>query len=225
MLDALAAERSSRDIWWLHSSRRRADEPFAAESRALLAQLPSAHRHICYSDPDPGDVPGRDYDTAGRLTAAMLAALELPRDADTYLCGPTAFMADISAALAAGGIQAARIHTEVFGAGPALTPGIAPAAARRPHPPAGPPGDGPQVGFARSDLTARWDPGYASLLEFAEACDVPVRWSCRTGVCHTCETAVISGTVRYQPAPVDDPADGSTLICCAQPGADLVLDL
>ena len=222
---ALAAARSGRDIWWLHGARRRADEPFAAESRALLAALPSAHRHILYSSPGPGDILGRDYDTAGRLSAPVLAALDLPRDADAYLCGPPAFMADVSAALAAAGIQAARIRTEVFGAGPAQTPGIAPAAARRPHPPAGQPGSGPTVAFARTDLNAPWDPGYASLLEFAEACDVPVRWSCRTGVCHTCETAVISGTVRYDPAPVDDPAVGSALICCAQPREDLVLDL
>jgi ferredoxin-NADP reductase/MOSC domain-containing protein YiiM/ferredoxin len=225
MLHALAAAQSSRDIWWLHSSRSRADEPFAAESRALLAALPSAHRHICYSSPGPDDVQGRDYDTAGRLTPPVLAALDLPRDADAYLCGPTAFMADISAALAAAGFQAARIRTEVFGAGPSQTPGIAPVPARPPHPPAGQPGTGPQVTFARSDLNARWDTGYGSLLEFAEACDVPVRWSCRAGVCHTCETAVISGTVRYDPAPVDDPADGSILICCSQPGDDLVLDL
>jgi ferredoxin-NADP reductase/MOSC domain-containing protein YiiM len=225
MLHALAAARSGRDIWWLHSARRRADEPFAAESRALLAGLPGAHRHICYSRPGPDDVQGRDYDTAGRLSAPVLAALDLPRDADAYLCGPPAFMADISAALAAGGIEAARIRTEVFGAGPALTPGIAPAAARRPHPPAGQPGSGPLVAFARSGLSAPWDPGYASLLEFAEACDVPVRWSCRVGVCHTCETALISGPVRYSPDPVDDPADGDVLICCSQPGGDLVLDL
>jgi len=225
MLHALAAARSTRDIWWLHGSRRRADEPFAAESRALLATLPGARRHVCYSDPGPDDVPGRDYDTAGRLSAPVLAGLDLPGDADAYLCGPPAFMADISAALAAYGIQAARIRTEVFGAGPAITPGIAPAPARRPHPPAGQPGNGPLVTFARSDLSAPWDPGYASLLEFAEACDVPVRWSCRTGVCHTCETALISGKVGYDPAPVDDPADGSALICCSQPGEDLVLDL
>src|SRR6185503_3765702 len=166
MLHALAAARSTRDIWWLHGARRRADEPFAAESRALLAALPRAHRHICYSSPGPDDVQGRDYDTAGRLSAPVLAPLDLPRDADAYLCGPPAFMADISAALAAADIQAARIRTEVFGAGSAL-----------------------------SDLNVRWDPGYASLLEFAEACDVPVRWSCRIGVCHTCETAVMSGTV------------------------------
>jgi len=225
MLDALAAARSTREIWWLHGARRHADEPFAAESRELLAALPSAHRYICYSSPDAGDIQGRDYQTAGRLSAPVLAALDLPRVADAYLCGPPAFMADISAALAAAGMQAAHIRTEVFGAGPSQTPGIAPAPARQPHPPAGQPGSGPQVTFARSDLNVRWDTGYASLLEFAEACDVPVRWSCRTGVCHTCETAVISGTVGYDPAPVDDPADGSILICCSQPRDDLVLDL
>jgi len=225
MLHALAAARSSRDIWWLHGARRRADEPFAAESNALLAALPRAHRHICYSSPDPGDILGRDYQTRGRLSAPVLAALDLPGDADAYLCGPPAFMADMSAALSSVGIGAARIRTEVFGAGPSQTPGIAPAAARRPHPPAGQPGNGPLVTFARSDLNTRWNPGYASLLEFAEACDVPVRWSCRTGVCHTCETAVIAGDVRYDPAPVDDPADGSALICCSQPRDDLVIDL
>jgi len=224
MLHALAAGRSGRDIWWLHGARSRADEPFAAESRALLAALPSAHRHICYSRPGPGDIQGRDYQTAGRLSAPVFDALDLPRGAEAYLCGPAAFMAEVSAALVATGIQAARIRTEVFGTGPAQTPGIAPEA-RPPHPPAGKPGSGPVVAFARSDLSARWDPGYASLLELAEACDVPVRWSCRTGVCHTCETALVSGTVGYAPDPVDDPADGSVLICCTQPRDDLVLDL
>jgi len=225
MLHALAAARSSQDIWWLHGARGRADEPFAAESRSLLAALSRAHRHICYSSPGPDDVQGRDYDTAGRLSAPVLAALDLPGDADAYLCGPPAFMADVSAALAATGIQAARIHTEVFGAQAAQTPGIAPAAARPPHAPVGQPSSGPLVAFARSDLNVRWDPDYTSLLEFAEACDVPVRWSCRTGVCHTCESTVISGAVSYAPDPVDDPAEGSALICCSQPLDDLVLDL
>jgi ferredoxin len=54
---------------------------------------------------------------------------------------------------------------------------------------------------------------------------VPVRWSCRTGVCHTCETDLLSGTVSYAPDPVEEPADGSALICCSQPRGDLVLDL
>ena len=155
----------------------------------------------------------------------MLAALDLPRDADAYICGPAAFMAQVSAALAGLGIDGARVHTEIFGPAGSQTPGIAPAAARPPHPPAGEPGTGPRIAFARSGLTVPWDQGYASLLELAEACDVPVRWSCRTGVCHTCETGLLSGTVGYAPDPVDDPADGSALICCSQPRSDLAIDL
>jgi ferredoxin-NADP reductase/MOSC domain-containing protein YiiM len=225
MLHALAAAQSSRDVWWLHGARSRAEEPFAAESRSLLAGLASGHRHLCYSRPGPGDVQGRDYQTRGRLSADVLAALGLPGTADAYICGPPAFMAQVSAALAGLGIDGGRVHTEIFGAAGSQTPGIAPAAARPPHPPAGQPGPGPQVAFARSGLTVPWDPGYASLLELAEGCDVPVRWSCRTGVCHTCQTDLVSGTVGYAPDPVDDPADGSVLICCSQPRSDLVLDL
>jgi ferredoxin-NADP reductase/MOSC domain-containing protein YiiM len=223
MLHALADTRSGREVWWLHSARNRAEEPFAAESRSLLARLPRGHRHICFSRPGPDDAEGRDYQTGGRLSASVLAALDLPRDAQAYVCGPAAFMADVSAALAGTGI--AGVRTEIFGAAPAQTPGIAAAAARPPHPPPGAPDEGPQVAFARSGLTVHWGGGYSSLLELAEACDVPVRWSCRTGVCHTCETNLMSGAVSYQPDPVDDPADGSALICCSQPAGDLVLDL
>ncbi len=225
MLHALAASGTARDIWWLHSARSRAEEPFAEESRSLLASLPSGHRHICYSRPGPGDIQGRDYQTAGRLSAAVLAGLGLPLGAEAYVCGPAAFMAGVSAGLAGLGVEGSRVHTEIFGAGPSSTPGIAAAPARPPHLPAGDPGTGPQVAFARSGLSARWDDRYDSLLELAEACDVPVRWSCRTGVCHTCETGLLSGAVSYAPDPVDDPADGSTLICCSQPRSDLVLDL
>ena len=225
MLHVLAAGASGRDIWWLHGARNRAGEPFAEESRSLLAALARGHRYVCYSRPAPGEVPGRDYQTAGRLSASVLAGLGLPRDADAYLCGPAAFMAEISAALVELGVDGARVHTEIFGAAPSSTPGIAAAATRPPHPPAGEPGDGPEVAFARSGLTVRWDRGYGSLLDLAEACDVPVRWSCRTGVCHTCETDLLSGTVSYAPDPIDEPASGSTLICCSQPSSDLALDL
>ncbi|HET9894444.1 MAG TPA: MOSC domain-containing protein [Streptosporangiaceae bacterium] len=230
MLHALAAEASGREIWWLHGARSRADEPFAAESRSLIAALPSAHRHICYSHPAASDVQGRDYETAGRLSPEVLSGLGLPRDADTYICGPGSFMAEVSAALAGLGTDASRVRTEIFGPKPSITPGIAPAPARPPHPPAGTRAgqardSGPEVVFARSGLTVIWDAGYASLLDLAEACDVPVRWSCRTGVCHTCETALLSGTVSYAPDPVDDPADGSALICCSAPTGDLALDL
>lgn len=118
------------------------------------------------------------------------------------------------------------MRTESFGPGPSLTPGMAAGGSRRPHAPAERPGSGPLVSFARSGLDVPWDTSFGSVLELAEACDVPVRWSCRTGVCHTCETGLLAGSPRYRPEPLEPPADGSLLTCCSQPaGGDLVVDL
>jgi ferredoxin len=225
MLEALAEAHSDREIWWLHGARSRRDHVFAAEARGLLASLPNVRTHVSYSRPGPEDREGRDFDAAGRLSAALLAELEPPRDAEAYVCGPGPFMDELSAGLAALGIDAAKIHTEPFGPAPGLTPGIAPTAARRPHAPDGAAGPGPTIEFARSNLAIPWSSDYDSLLELAEACDVPVRWSCRTGVCHNCETTLISGDLRYSPDPVEPPAGGSALICCSQPRDDVVLDL
>ncbi|HEX6698468.1 MAG TPA: MOSC and FAD-binding oxidoreductase domain-containing protein [Solirubrobacteraceae bacterium] len=225
MLHTLAQEHSDREIWWLQGARSGHDHPFAAEARALLASLPNVRTRVFYSRPGPDDREGRDFDDAGRLTAALLAELQPPRTAEAYLCGPAAFMEEISAGLAAMGIDASRIHTEPFGPAASLTPGIAAAPARTPHPPAGRPGTGPTIEFARSNLAVPWSDDFASLLELAEACDVPVRWSCRTGVCHNCETTLIAGDLAYSPDPVEPPADGSALICCSQPRDDVVLDL
>ena len=225
MLQALAQERSDREVWWLFGAQDGREHPFATETRALLASLPNARAHVYYSHPGPDDVEGRDFDAAGRLTPAVLAELTPPSDAQVYLCGSTAFMADVSAGLGALGFEPSRIHTEVFGPAASETPGIKATPARAPHPPAGQPGNGPTIGFARSDLTIPWSSDYGTLLELAEACDVPVRWSCRTGVCHTCETALIAGDVDYHPDPVEAPAQGSVLICCSRPHDDIVLDL
>jgi ferredoxin-NADP reductase/MOSC domain-containing protein YiiM/ferredoxin len=225
MLHALATEHSDREVWWLHGARSSRDHSFAAESRALLESLPNVRNHVCYSRPGPDDLEGRDFDSAGRLTASLLAELELPRNAEAYLCGPGPFMEEISAGLAAIGLGAAHIHTEPFGPAPGMTPGIAATPTPTPHPPAGERGSGPTIEFARSNLAIPWSEDYASLLELAEACDVPVRWSCRTGVCHNCETTLIAGSVDYNPDPVEPPADGSVLICCSRPHDDVVLDL
>jgi len=225
MLHALVAARSTREVWWLHGARNSSEHPFAAEVRTLLAQLPNARPWICYSAPLQADRVGRDYTRHGRLSGDFLDGLTLPRDAHAYICGPQAFMTDVQAALARLGTDTARVHTEVFGAGPALTPGIAAGPATPPHPPQGDAGQGPDVTFARSGLTVPWREDFTSLLELAEACDVPARWSCRTGVCHTCEAGLLAGTVSYDPPPVDLPADGQLLVCCAAPDADVVIDL
>jgi ferredoxin-NADP reductase/MOSC domain-containing protein YiiM/ferredoxin len=225
MLHALAHENSPREVWWLFGARNRDEHPFAEESRELLKSLPHGQSYICYSRPNPQDRRAVDFDEPGHLAAGVLEKLSIPHDADFYLCGPATFLRDLTAGLKASGISNDRVHSEIFGAEQGITPGIADAPHPAPHPPEGPAGSGPRVSFARSSLNVCWDPKYPSLLDFAEACDVPVRWSCRVGVCHTCESGLISGRVTYQPDPLDPPAQGNLLICCSQPQADMVIDL
>ena len=224
MLFALAGERSTRPIWWLHGARSRADHAFAAEAARLLAGLPAARSHVCYSQPAAGDLDAEGA-SAGRLSAELLGGLGLPVEADFYLCGPELFMADVSGALAASGVAPSRIYTEHFGALAAVTPGVVPQPTGPPGPPDGPPGTGPLVTFARTGLAAPWASRYANLLELAEACRVPVQWACRTGVCHTCETGLVAGAVDYDPEPVEPPAAGNVLVCCSRPVDEVVVEL
>jgi ferredoxin-NADP reductase/MOSC domain-containing protein YiiM len=217
MAHALAAAKSPRQIWWLHTTQSSATLAFAVEVTALLDALPDAHQLVFYTRGD--DIPTR-------LDRRSIATLGLPTDATAYLCGPTGFMDDMRDALTAAGLDPAHIHSELFGALPPINPGVVGAPPpKRPHPPEGVPGSGPQVTFARSGLSVNWSPGFHTLLEFAEACDVPTRYSCRSGVCHTCATAVIEGTTAYNEPPLEEPADGAVLLCTATPGSDLVLDL
>jgi ferredoxin len=180
---------------------------------------------VQYSRPDADDRLGVDFDAAGRLTATVLEKLGAPRESDFYLCGPTAFLEDFKAGLAGWGVAPDRVHMEIFGSGEAITPGVKNAPRRQPHAPAGLAGKGPRIAFARAGLTVAWDPKFQSLLELAEACDVLVRWSCRTGVCHTCECGLISGSVKYDPEPLEPPAAGNLLTCCSRPQEDLVIDI
>jgi ferredoxin-NADP reductase/MOSC domain-containing protein YiiM len=225
MLHALAAEASRREIWWLYGTRSGREHPFAKEVRELLEALALHRSYICYSSPDPQDRPDMDFNFTGRLNTRVLQQLDLPRNSNFYICGPSTFMSDLTAGLTASGVAPDRIHTETFGAGPSMSPGIAASPRPPPHLPAGLPGSGALVSFARSGLNVRWGPTFHSLLELAEACDVPVRWSCRTGVCHSCETGLVAGKIGYRPDPVDAPADGNVLICCSQPEGDIVIDL
>src|SRR6516165_5809910 len=135
-------------------------------------------------------------------------------------------MADMKEALAAMDVAPERIHVEIFNGSEPMTPGVVGTVARAPHLPEDDANTGPLVSFARSGIAAHWKASaYQSILELAEACDVPVRWSCRTGVCHNCESGLVSGEVAYEPQPLEQPADGNLLVCCSQPIRDVVIDL
>jgi ferredoxin-NADP reductase/MOSC domain-containing protein YiiM len=226
MLHALAASRSTRRVLWLHGARDRQHHAFAAEVRGLLLALPHGRSYVCYSKPSSQDRLGEDFDGAGHLSRSVFDEVGVPQDADVYLCGPTRFMAEMREALATLGLAQQRIHAEIFNGSESITPGIVGGSARAPHPLEDDEGKGPLVSFARSGIVVRWNPSiHQSILELAEACDVPVRWSCRTGVCHTCECGLVSGAVVYGPEPLEKPADGNLLVCCSRPALDVVVDL
>jgi len=224
MLHTLAAERSQREIWWIYGARNRVEHPFEEESRSLLKQLAHGRGYIVYSRPAATDQVGTDFDAPGHIDAALLERIGVSQNSDFYLCGPSSFLQNMRDGLRNWGVLAGNVHTEIFGSLEAITPGMA-QVAHTPHLPQGPPGPGPQVSLARSGITIAWDPKYGSLLELAEACDAPVRWSCRAGVCHTCMTGLIGGSITYDPEPLERPAPGNVLICCSQPNAGVTLDL
>jgi ferredoxin-NADP reductase/MOSC domain-containing protein YiiM/ferredoxin len=224
MLHSLAAEKSQREIWWIYGTRNGVNHPFAEESRSLLKQLSRGREYIVYSRPAAIDQAGTDFDAPGHIDTALLERIGVPQGSDFYLCGPTSFLHDMRDGLRNWGVLAGNVHTEIFGSLEAITPGMA-QVDHTPHLPQGTPGSGPQVSFVRSGITAAWDAKFGSLLELAEACDVPVRWSCRTGVCHTCMTGLIGGSIIYNPEPLERPAPGNVLVCCSQPSAGATLDL
>ncbi len=224
MLHALAAEGSQREIWWVYGARNSAEHPFAGESRSLLKQLPRGRGYIVYSRPAASDQVGADFDAPGHIDTALLEKIGVSQGSDFYLCGPSSFLQNMRDGLRNWGVLTGNVHTEIFGSLEAITPGMA-QVVHTPHLPQGMPGSGPPVSFARSGITVAWDRKFASLLELAEACDVPVRWSCRIGVCHTCMTGLIDGSIIYSPEPLERPAPGNALVCCSQPNASVTLDL
>lgn len=225
MLHALAAAASTREVWWLYGARNRCSHPFANESRRLLGALARGRSCIAYSRPTATDRIGEDYDAPGRLTVPLFERLGVPPNADFYLCGPPSFMQQLTAALTTWGVTAERLHIEVFGSQGWLTPGIALRTPRAVHPPVQASQVGARVTFVRSGLSVRFGAPFANLLELAEACDVPVKWACRTGVCHTCECMLIGGAVAYDPEPLEPPAPGNVLTCCSRPLQDIEIDL
>ena len=226
MLHALTSAPSTRQVIWLHAARDGEHHPFAAEVRRLMLALPSGRSYVCYSQPGSRDKIGEGFDATGHLSRVVFREAGVPRDAEVYLCGPNRFMSEMKEALTAFGVTPERIHLEIFNGSEPVTPGIVGAATRDPHLPEDDANTGPLVSFARSGIAAHWKASaYQSILELAEACDVPVRWSCRTGVCHNCESGLVSGEVVYGPEPLDQPADGNILVCCSRPVRDVVVDL
>jgi ferredoxin-NADP reductase/MOSC domain-containing protein YiiM len=217
----VARQDPARKVWWVHSCKNGAYEAFREEVSSLGKQLSAFHHVLIYSSPNAGELGGINYDIKGHLDLQQLQAMQLPVESECYLCGPPAYLHNITASLETIGMAGNNIKTELFGSSLDTVAGNG----KAPHLPAENTGQGPFVTFSKSKISFRWHPRFGSLLEAAEACDIPASWSCRMGVCHRCETGLIDGQVAYSPDPLDPPADGNVLLCCSVPASPVDLDL
>jgi ferredoxin len=178
--------------------------------------------HIRYSQPRPEDVKGRDYDSTGHLNIDLLKELLPKKDMDFYICGPPPFMNSMMKGLWEWGVPESRIRFELFGPAALLQEGTR---ARRRKKKKAAQEEAYEIAFSESGITAKWDPEYENLLEFAEDQGVFPDFSCRSGICHTCQYELMKGKVDYTFEPLDPPYPGQVLLCCARPRSNLVIDV
>ncbi len=213
----LAAE-PNRAVHLYYGVRHGAEHGFRAELEELARLHPTFDVHAVYSQPDPDDAPGRDFQHVGHIDIDLLKRTLHAGRHRFYLCGPPAMMANLIPALVQWGVSRSDIHHEAFGPASARLA----ASSSRPVPSASTSLD---VMFRRSARTLAWDGTDANLLDFAERHDLAVESGCRSGSCGGCEVKLISGTVRYAERPDHDIASGHCLLCVGVPdGGSLELE-
>lgn len=117
MLSTLLADRSGRSVTFVHACRNGRVHAFKQWLDEAIATHPNLTRAVFYEAVESTDRRGVDYDFEGRLDMTKIADKMMLPDADYYICGPVPFMRAQCDALASLGVDAARIHTEVFGSG------------------------------------------------------------------------------------------------------------
>ncbi len=193
--------------------------------RALAGAHDNVHVHLRYSRPRPGDVQGRDYDSEGRVDIALLKALLPFDDYAFYLCGPPPFMKSLYCGLTGMGVAESCVHYEFFGPSAPLIDAAKSVGQAGERSASEELIGETRVRFARSGLTATWDPDCQSILEFAEHAGLNPPYSCRSGICQSCDCRVIEGEVEYFEEPLVAPEEGHALICVSRPRTRLVLDV
>lgn len=82
----------------------------------------------------------------------------------------------------------------------------------------------PEVVFARSGLTVKWQACRESILDLAMARGLNPPHSCRVGGCNSCLTRLLEGEVEYTRDLLLPPPSGDVLICCCRPKTRVVID-
>ncbi len=225
MMNAIVQSGGRRPVWFIHGARDGREHAMGAHVRRMAAANGNVHAHIRYSQPGAGDIEGHGYDSRGRVDIALLKQVLPFDDYEFYLCGPTPFMRSLYRGLLSLDVSEKRIHYEFFGPASALKDDARPAGPAKVPSAEAELAGGIQVMFARSGVTAGWDPACESILDLAEQHGLNPDYSCRSGICHTCLCPLAEGEVEYLEEPLDQPDPGCVLICCSRPKTSLVIEL
>jgi ferredoxin-NADP reductase len=226
MLDVLARE-SDRPVWFIHACDSGAVHALRDEVEQLAALRPGVTVHFCYRFAESASLDAKQCHSQGFLTRATLQQLLPLDDYDIYMCGPPPFMQALYSILIGLGVRKERIAYEFFGPASLLTE-----KAQTTQQPVEPPaadhstaGAGPHIVLQKSGRSLAWDGTSESILAFLEAQGIEPEFSCRAGVCGTCEQGLVSGEVDYFEEPLDVVQQDRVLLCCTRPRTSLVLDL
>jgi ferredoxin-NADP reductase/MOSC domain-containing protein YiiM/predicted pyridoxine 5'-phosphate oxidase superfamily flavin-nucleotide-binding protein len=225
MLGSIVQTGKQQATWFIHGTQNSREHAMGELVRRMAEENDNVHAHISYSRPEPGDSQGRDYDSHGRIDISLLKRVLPFDDYEFYLCGPSPFMKSLNCELLSMGVSQSRIHYEFFGPATVLTDQLAPSGPAVTR-------TGEQelrgemaVNFSQSGMTVNWDPACESILELAEKHGLSPDYSCRSGICHTCACKLVKGAIAYPEEPLDAPAAGEVLICCAVPKGPVEIEL
>lgn len=203
----------NRPVWFVHGARDGRFHAFRDEVTTIAQQNPNLKLHFAYSRPRPEDE--GHHHSMGYVNIALIQFLVM-EEAEYFLCGSPPFLASLRQGFRDAGVPESQIFFEMFTKAARTTaePSVAEDLSDA------------EVVFARSRKTVTWDATIDSLLECAEANNLNPPYSCRQGICGTCECKLLEGEVTYQTPPTAVVKEGSVLICISTPKtAKVILDL
>lgn len=219
MTRAAADLQADLDIVFVHSARTPKDIIFREELARLERTMPRMRTlFFCESMGDEPDWTG----SVGRLSIEQLEKI-IPdfKDRSVFTCGPKGYMDGVKGLLGAAGFDLLRYHQESFDISAEVV--IEPL----PTTELGQPQETFTVRMARSGKTFTMTADQ-TVLNAAKKAGAVVPSSCSQGVCGTCKTALLEGSVEMnhnggiRQREIDK---GLRLLCCSRPTSDLVIDL
>ncbi|HSI40666.1 MAG TPA: hybrid-cluster NAD(P)-dependent oxidoreductase [Xanthobacteraceae bacterium] len=214
-----------RDVVFMHAARSPADIIFRSELELMARNQPG---HFRFAPVCEGDSPGEPWHgLRGRLNLGVLNHMAPDyKEREIFVCGPSPFMAAVRDMLKTAGFDMARHHEESFNfeelasAEPEVAAQVIEAEA------AVPAATIYKVEFAKAKRTIECASDMF-VLDAARRAGVRLPSSCAKGLCGTCKSKLVSGTVemKHQGGIRQREIDaGMTLLCCSKPTSDLVVD-